>query len=262
MQNKQETQIDPLVFVRSLEHFIYHKTGPYLFPNKLVIDKYSCLDDEEKLKLDQRYDDGKLKSDIDSYNYHEILPLIRSYYDQYNKQSEPQIIDLAFKKLIDTYITHPDNQVHPLLLPPIIKERMQKTDAANARHEKDPEIKASFYKFVEQICNGNNRYIKDRKWKDKQVFIDNLKYEFSIYIHQKDIAMLTYQIELYTDEIEIIKNNFESRMNIYKIKDTDKDDEKFKLDKAYEVAARAMARRNVALTDEDKGILKHIFNTY
>jgi len=41
-----------------------------------------------------------------------------------------------------------------------------------------------------------------------------------------------------------------------------KDDEKFKLDKAYEVAARAMARRNVALTDEDKGILKHIFNTY
>lgn len=41
-----------------------------------------------------------------------------------------------------------------------------------------------------------------------------------------------------------------------------KDDEKFKLDKAYEVAARAMVRRNVALTDEDKGILKHIFNTY
>ncbi|MFC7348140.1 GlmU family protein [Chryseobacterium zhengzhouense] len=41
-----------------------------------------------------------------------------------------------------------------------------------------------------------------------------------------------------------------------------KDDEKFKLDKAYEVAARAMARRNVTLTDEDKGILKHIFNTY
>ncbi|MBB4807684.1 UDP-N-acetylglucosamine diphosphorylase/glucosamine-1-phosphate N-acetyltransferase [Chryseobacterium defluvii] len=41
-----------------------------------------------------------------------------------------------------------------------------------------------------------------------------------------------------------------------------KDDEKFKLDKAYEVAERAMARRNVALTDEDKAILKHIFDTY
>ncbi|RKT00812.1 GlmU family protein [Chryseobacterium defluvii] len=41
-----------------------------------------------------------------------------------------------------------------------------------------------------------------------------------------------------------------------------KDDERFKLDKAYEVAERAMARRNVALTDEDKAILKHIFDTY
>lgn len=41
-----------------------------------------------------------------------------------------------------------------------------------------------------------------------------------------------------------------------------KDDERFKLDKAYEVAERAMARRNVALTDEDKVILKHIFDTY
>ena len=41
-----------------------------------------------------------------------------------------------------------------------------------------------------------------------------------------------------------------------------KDDEKFKLDKAYEVAEKAMARRNVALTDDDKAILKHIFDTY
>lgn len=41
-----------------------------------------------------------------------------------------------------------------------------------------------------------------------------------------------------------------------------KDDERFKLDKAYEVAERAMARRKVALTEEDKAILKHIFDTY
>ena len=41
-----------------------------------------------------------------------------------------------------------------------------------------------------------------------------------------------------------------------------KDDERFKLDKAYEVAERAMARRKVALKDEDKAILKHIFDTY
>jgi hypothetical protein len=38
-----------------------------------------------------------------------------------------------------------------------------------------------------------------------------------------------------------------------------KDDERFKLDKVYEVAERAMARRKVALTEEDKAILKHIF---
>jgi UDP-N-acetylglucosamine diphosphorylase/glucosamine-1-phosphate N-acetyltransferase len=41
-----------------------------------------------------------------------------------------------------------------------------------------------------------------------------------------------------------------------------KDDERFKLDKVYEVAERAMARRKVALTEGDKAILKHIFDTY
>lgn len=41
-----------------------------------------------------------------------------------------------------------------------------------------------------------------------------------------------------------------------------KDDERFKLDKAYEVAERATARRKVTLTDIDKRILKHIFENY
>ncbi|MBQ0152547.1 MAG: GlmU family protein [Chryseobacterium sp.] len=41
-----------------------------------------------------------------------------------------------------------------------------------------------------------------------------------------------------------------------------KDDEKFKLDKAYEVAEKAMARRKIPLTENDKAILKHIFNEY
>lgn len=41
-----------------------------------------------------------------------------------------------------------------------------------------------------------------------------------------------------------------------------KGDEKFKLEKAYEVAELAMARRKVAFTEEDKGILKHIYNEY
>jgi UDP-N-acetylglucosamine diphosphorylase/glucosamine-1-phosphate N-acetyltransferase len=41
-----------------------------------------------------------------------------------------------------------------------------------------------------------------------------------------------------------------------------KDDERFRLDKVYEVAERAMARRKVPLTEEDKAILKHIFDTY
>lgn len=41
-----------------------------------------------------------------------------------------------------------------------------------------------------------------------------------------------------------------------------KDDEKFKLDKAYEVAEKAMARRKVPLTDDDKAIFKYIFDTY
>lgn len=41
-----------------------------------------------------------------------------------------------------------------------------------------------------------------------------------------------------------------------------KGDEKFKLDKAYEVAERVMSRRKVALTDDDKAILKYIFDTY
>ncbi|MCW3160362.1 GlmU family protein [Chryseobacterium oryctis] len=41
-----------------------------------------------------------------------------------------------------------------------------------------------------------------------------------------------------------------------------KDDERFKLDKAYEVASRAMARRKVELTDDDKAILKYIFDEY
>ncbi|GAA5102841.1 GlmU family protein [Chryseobacterium ginsengisoli] len=41
-----------------------------------------------------------------------------------------------------------------------------------------------------------------------------------------------------------------------------KDDEKFKLDKAYEVAEKAMARRKVPLTEDDKAIFKYIFDTY
>lgn len=41
-----------------------------------------------------------------------------------------------------------------------------------------------------------------------------------------------------------------------------KGDEKFKLDKAYEVAEKAMARRKVPLTDDDKAILKYVFETY
>jgi UDP-N-acetylglucosamine diphosphorylase/glucosamine-1-phosphate N-acetyltransferase len=41
-----------------------------------------------------------------------------------------------------------------------------------------------------------------------------------------------------------------------------KDDERFKLDKAYEVAEKVMARRKVPLTDDDKAIFKHIFDTY
>ncbi len=42
----------------------------------------------------------------------------------------------------------------------------------------------------------------------------------------------------------------------------DKEDDKFKLDKAYEVAERVMARRKVDLTEADKKILKHIFDHY
>lgn len=38
-----------------------------------------------------------------------------------------------------------------------------------------------------------------------------------------------------------------------------KGDEKFKLEKAYEVAELAMGRRKVAFTDEDRNILKHIY---
>lgn len=41
-----------------------------------------------------------------------------------------------------------------------------------------------------------------------------------------------------------------------------KDDERFKLDKAYEVAEKVMARRKLPLTDGDKAILKHIFDEY
>ncbi|MBW8524669.1 GlmU family protein [Chryseobacterium chendengshani] len=41
-----------------------------------------------------------------------------------------------------------------------------------------------------------------------------------------------------------------------------KDDERFKLDKAYEVAEKVMARRKLPLTGDDKAILKHIFDEY
>nr|WP_314495237.1 GlmU family protein [uncultured Chryseobacterium sp.] len=41
-----------------------------------------------------------------------------------------------------------------------------------------------------------------------------------------------------------------------------KDDERFRLDKAYEVAEKVMARRKMPLTDDDKGILRHIFDEY
>ncbi|WPO82443.1 GlmU family protein [Chryseobacterium sp. JJR-5R] len=41
-----------------------------------------------------------------------------------------------------------------------------------------------------------------------------------------------------------------------------KDDERFKLDKAYEVAEKVMARRKVSLTGEDKAIFKYIFDNY
>lgn len=41
-----------------------------------------------------------------------------------------------------------------------------------------------------------------------------------------------------------------------------KGDEKFKLEKAYEVAELAMARRKVAFTEEDRNILKYIYTEY
>ena len=41
-----------------------------------------------------------------------------------------------------------------------------------------------------------------------------------------------------------------------------KDDEKFKLEKAYEVAEKAMARRKIELTEADKNILKFIYNVH
>lgn len=41
-----------------------------------------------------------------------------------------------------------------------------------------------------------------------------------------------------------------------------KDDERFKLDKAYEVAEKVMARRKLPLTDNDKAIFKYIFDNY
>jgi UDP-N-acetylglucosamine diphosphorylase/glucosamine-1-phosphate N-acetyltransferase len=41
-----------------------------------------------------------------------------------------------------------------------------------------------------------------------------------------------------------------------------KDDEKFRLDKAYEVAARVMERRKIAFTDEDKEIFKYVYAEY
>lgn len=41
-----------------------------------------------------------------------------------------------------------------------------------------------------------------------------------------------------------------------------KGDEKFKLEKAYEVAELAMGRRKVAFTEEDRGILKFVYENY
>ena len=41
-----------------------------------------------------------------------------------------------------------------------------------------------------------------------------------------------------------------------------KDDEKFKLEKAYEVAEKAMDRRKLTLTEVDKGILKFVYENY
>lgn len=41
-----------------------------------------------------------------------------------------------------------------------------------------------------------------------------------------------------------------------------KGDEKFKLEKAYESSEKAMARRKVPLSNEDKGILKYIYENY
>lgn len=41
-----------------------------------------------------------------------------------------------------------------------------------------------------------------------------------------------------------------------------KGDEKFKLEKAYEASEKAMARRNVSLSNEDKDILKYIYENY
>ena len=41
-----------------------------------------------------------------------------------------------------------------------------------------------------------------------------------------------------------------------------KGDEKFKLEKAYEVAELAMGRRKVPFTEIDQNILKHIYTTF
>ena len=41
-----------------------------------------------------------------------------------------------------------------------------------------------------------------------------------------------------------------------------KGDEKFKLEKSYEVAEKAMERRKIAISEMDKDILKYIYNEF
>jgi hypothetical protein len=41
-----------------------------------------------------------------------------------------------------------------------------------------------------------------------------------------------------------------------------KGDEKFKLEKSYEVAEKAMERRKIAISEVDKDILKYIYNEF
>lgn len=220
--------------IQYLEYFIFVKSDGFIRPITSLEDENSCLNSQQRAILYERHDAGKLK-DYTNYDemypngdplkrsqypleYHDIVSLIRTFYEELNNDSDEKVITLTFKKIMRLYSKHNDMVLGKFHRDKNIDKIINPTNAAIKRHEIEIEKKEIFYKFAQDFLNNNN------KWINRNAFIDKIKYEFTLYYRKYEIETSKNNKTIYSQNIKTIMDiineeqsliNSESLQNSY-----------------------------------------------